>query len=55
MNSLLAIGGHGPPNLATDKFQARLSGASRMQENLLAAGALPRVPLGELTALPNVP
>jgi len=26
-----------PPNLASDKFQERPSGASRMQENLLAA------------------
>jgi len=31
--------GHAPPtNLAPNKFQERLSGASRMQGNLLAAG-----------------
>ena len=30
-------------------------GASRMQEILLAAGALPRTPLGEITALPQTP
>jgi len=28
-----------PPNLAPNKFQERPSGASRMQENLLATGA----------------
>ena len=29
------------PNLAPNNFQERLSGASRMQENLLAAGLHP--------------
>ena len=32
-----------------------LFGHSRMQENLLAAGVLPRTLLGELTALPQIP
>jgi len=40
-----------PPN----KFHERLSGASKMQENLLAAGAVPRTTLGELTVLPQIP
>jgi len=44
-----------PPELGLNKLQKRLSGASRMQENLLAAGAVPRNPLGELTALPPRP
>ena len=30
------------PNLAPNKFEERLSGASRMQENLSATGAMPR-------------
>jgi len=34
-------------------FYERRSGAFKMQENLLAAGALLRTPLGELTALPQ--
>jgi len=37
-----------PPELGLNKLQERLSGASRMQENLLAAGAVPRN-----TALPQ--
>jgi len=37
-----------PTNLAPNKFQERLSGASRIQENLLAAVVLPRAPLGSL-------
>jgi len=44
-----------PPNLAPNKFVERLSGASRMQGNLLAAGATHRTPLGELTSLPKTP
>jgi len=44
-----------PPNLAPNKFQEWLSGASRMQENFTAAEAPPRTPLGELTALPQTP
>ena len=28
-------------------------GASRMQENILSVGALPRTPVGELTAFPQ--
>jgi len=39
--------------LAPNKFQERPSGASRVQENLLAIGAPPQTPLGELTALPQ--
>ena len=35
--------------------QEMLSGNSGMQENLLAAGALPRTPLGELSVLPRMP
>jgi len=37
----------------TRKHQETLSGASAMHENRLAAGAPPRTPLGELTALPQ--
>jgi len=37
-----------PTNLAPNKFQERLSGASRIQENLSAAVVLPRAPLGSL-------
>jgi len=37
--------------LAHENFQKRASGASRMPENPLAAGALPWTPLEELTAL----
>jgi len=45
-----------PPKLTPiNKFQERLSGACRMQENLSAARAPPRTPLGELTALPPTP
>jgi len=44
-----------PPNLAPNKFVERLSGASRMQGNLLAAGATHRTPLRELTSLPKTP
>jgi len=40
------------PNLAPNKYQERLSGASRMQENLLAAAPDPAM---ELTALPRSP
>jgi len=40
-----------PLNLSPKKFQERPSGASGMQENLLAAGAL----LQELTVLPFTP
>jgi len=44
-----------PPNLAPNKFQERLSGASRMQENLLSARVPPRTPLGRevYSALPD--
>jgi len=42
-----------PPGIGPHKFQERPSGASRMPENLLAAWAPPRTPLGELTALPR--
>ena len=39
--------GHAPaPNLNLNKFEETTSGSSRMQENLLAARALPRTPLG---------
>jgi len=41
-----------PGELDPNKFQERPSGAS-MQEYLLAAGALPRTPLGQLAALPQ--
>jgi len=41
--------------LASKKFQERLSGASRMQENLLAARAPPRTTLGEFSAIPQPP
>jgi len=34
-------GGHASPELGPNKFQERPSGASRMKENLLAAGADP--------------
>ena len=44
-----------PPNLAPNKFQERPSVASRMQENLLAAGASPWTSPGELTTLPGPP
>ena len=40
-----------PKNLAPNKFQERQSGASRMQENLIAARAAIRIPLEELTTL----
>jgi len=43
------------PELGLNKFQERPYGASTMQENLLAAGAPPRSPLGELTALSRTP
>jgi len=36
-------------------LQERPSGASRMLENLLAAGTPPRTSLGELTAHPQTP
>jgi len=39
------------PELGLNKFHERPYGASTMQENLLAAGAPPRSPLGEPTAL----
>jgi len=39
--------------LGTNKFQERLSGTSRMQETLFAAGALPCTPLGKLTVPPT--
>ena len=42
-------GGHAPMNLAPNKFQQWLSGACRMQENLLAAGDSLRTLLGEFT------
>jgi len=54
-------GGRGPyPPLEHGpiKFQKRVcvpSGASRMLENLLAAGALRRTPLGDLSALHRPP
>jgi len=48
------------PQTWPNKFQERPCGASIVQENLLAAGenaeltlALPRIQLGELTALPD--
>jgi len=48
--------GHAPaPNLTLNKFEETPSGSSRMQENLLAARALPRTPLGELTAASPAP
>jgi len=37
--------------LGPNKFRERLSGAACMKENLLAVGAPPRTPLGELTVL----
>jgi len=40
-----------PLELGPNKFQERLSGASVIQENFLAAGAPPRTPLRELAAL----
>ena len=45
------------PNVALtlQQVQERPSNASRMQENLLSIGALPRIPLCELTALPRLP
>jgi len=46
--------GHAP-NRALNKFQERQSGASRMQENLLAAGYLSRTSLGEIIAFPLTP
>ena len=47
-------GGHAsPPELGLDKFQERPSGASGIQQNLLAAGSPPRTPLEELAALPQ--
>jgi len=42
-----------PPELGLNKFQERPSDASVIEENLLAAGASPRTPLVELTALPQ--
>jgi len=39
------------PELGPNKFQERPFGACRMQENLLAARAVPQTPLGEPTAL----
>jgi len=42
-----------PSNYAPNKFQERPSGASRMQENFLAARAPARTPLGELTHYPS--
>jgi len=49
-------GGHGPPpNLAPNKFQERPTGASRMQENLLAAGAASHAQLGSLQRSPRLP
>jgi len=42
-----------PPNLAPIKFQERPSGASSIQETLLAAADLLRTSLGELIALPS--
>ena len=39
-------------SVVTKGDQEMLSGDSRMQENLSAAKALTRTPLGELTALP---
>ena len=44
-----------PPNLAPNKFQEKPSGVPRMQENILAAGAMFRAPLGEQTVLPQTP
>ena len=45
--------GHAPSNYAPNKFQERPFGASRMQENFLAARAPARTPLGELTHYPS--
>ena len=41
------------PKLSLNKFQERPSGASGIQENLLAAGVRSRIPLWELAALPQ--
>jgi len=41
-----AKGAMPPPKRGPNKFQERLSGASRMQENLLAGGTPPWTPLG---------
>jgi len=41
------------PELGLDKFQERPSGASGIQQNLLAAGSPPRTPLEEIAALPQ--
>jgi len=43
------------PNLAPQQVPERPSGASRMQENLLVAGAPLRILLRELGALPQTP
>jgi len=47
-----------PPEHGPNKYQQGVcvpSGASRMLENLLAAGALRRTPLGDLSALHRPP
>jgi len=46
-----------PPRtcIGLSKFQERPSGASGIQENLLAAGTPPWTPLGELAVLPLTP
>ena len=42
-----------PPKLPPNNFQDKLSGVSGMQENLIAAGSLPRTQPRELTAFPQ--
>jgi len=46
-------GGQCPPQTHPQKVPGEASGASRMQENLLEAGALPLTPLREFTMLPR--
>jgi len=44
-----------PPNLASNTFQERPSGASRIQQNILAARAPPGPRYRENTTLPQPP
>ena len=46
-------GPYPPPKLPPNNFQDKLSGVSGMQENLIAAGSLPRIQPRELTAFPQ--
>jgi len=48
-----AKGAISPPKLPPNNFQDKLSGVSGMQENLIAAGSLPRTQPRELTAFPQ--